>query len=140
MIDEAGAQGVQICATEIFNGPYRPSQDLVGTRLPSDPADDSHHAGVCQETSDGDRRTFVRRSHAGSYYNSAWSLMQMGLPWQVSKIHIPQTVARKVLFKPGDGGYPVFETRYARVGVYIATTVTFRRSTLPRPQRSRDRF
>ena len=38
------------------------------------------------------------------------------------KQHIPQTNPgfwEKFFFKPGDGGYPVFQTRYAKVGVYI---------------------
>ena len=37
------------------------------------------------------------------------------------KNHIPQTSGfwEKYFFKPGNGGYPVFETAYAKVGVYI---------------------
>jgi N-carbamoylputrescine amidase len=37
------------------------------------------------------------------------------------KQHIPQVAGfwEKFFFKPGNGGYPVFQTRYAKVGVYI---------------------
>jgi hypothetical protein len=37
------------------------------------------------------------------------------------KQHIPQVKGfwEKFFFKPGNGGYPVFKTRYAKVGVYI---------------------
>ena len=42
------------------------------------------------------------------------------------KQHIPQVAGfwEKFFFTPGDGGYPVFDTKYAKVGVYISTTVT----------------
>jgi len=35
---------------------------------------------------------------------------------------LPSGVLGKVYFTPGNAGYPVFQTRYARVGVYICTT------------------
>jgi hypothetical protein len=43
------------------------------------------------------------------------------LPRQVPQEHIPQTSGfwEKYFFKPGDLGYPVFQTRYATIGVYI---------------------
>ena len=37
------------------------------------------------------------------------------------KNHIPHTTGfwEKFFFKPGNLGYPVFQTQYAKVGVYI---------------------
>ena len=45
------------------------------------------------------------------------------LSGQVSKNHIPtlRGFLEKFYFKPGNLGYPVFDTAYGKVGVYIAT-------------------
>ena len=53
------------------------------------------------------RRGLRRRRHATS--------------GKYRKNHIPHTSGfwEKYFFKPGNLGYPVFETRYAKVGVYI---------------------
>jgi beta-ureidopropionase len=45
----------------------------------------------------------------------------------------------EVLLPPGNLGYPVFQTRYARSASTSATTATSPRARAPRPQRRRDR-
>ena len=57
----------------------------------------------------------------GVYYNSAAVIDADGTYLgKYRKQHIPQTsVSGKSFSKPGDGGYPIFETRYAKIGVYI---------------------
>ena len=57
-----------------------------------------------------------------SLYNSAAVIDADGTYLgKYRKQHIPQTSGfwEKFFFKPGDGGYPIFETRYAKIGVYI---------------------
>ena len=58
----------------------------------------------------------------GVYYNTAAVIDADGqYLGKYRKQHIPHTSGfwEKYFFKPGDGGYPVFNTRYAKVGVYI---------------------
>ena len=59
---------------------------------------------------------------AGVYYNTAAVIDADGTYLgKYRKNHIPQTSGfwEKYFFKPGNLGYPVFQTRYAKVGVYI---------------------
>jgi len=58
----------------------------------------------------------------GVYYNTAVVIDADGtILGRYRKTHIPQlpNFWEKFYFRPGNLGYPVFETRYARVGVYI---------------------
>jgi N-carbamoylputrescine amidase len=58
----------------------------------------------------------------GVYYNTAVVIDADGsILGKYRKQHIPQTSGfwEKYFFKPGNMGYPVFQTRYAKVGVYI---------------------
>ena len=59
----------------------------------------------------------------GLYFNTAAVIDADGkYLGKYRKHHIPHVHPgfwEKFYFTPGDGGYPVFETKYARVGVYI---------------------
>ena len=125
-IDQAGAQGVQIlCLQEIFNGPYFcPSQDTrwyaAAEPIPGPTT------SLMQEYAKKYEMVIVvplyEEAMRGVYYNSAAVIDADGrYLGKYRKQHIPQTSGfwEKFFFKPGDGGYPVFETRYAKVGVYI---------------------
>ena len=62
------------------------------------------------------------REQAGVYYNAAAVLDADGsYLGKYRKSHIPHTSGfwEKYFFKPGNLGYPVFQTRYAKVGLYI---------------------
>ena len=64
---------------------------------------------------------FERRA-AGLYHNSAAVIDASGeLAGVYRKVHVPDDpqFLEKFYFTPGDLGYPVFETRYARIGVLI---------------------
>jgi len=60
---------------------------------------------------------------AGVFYNAAAVIDADGTYLgKYRKQHIPQVnpgFYEKFYFKPGNGGYPVFQTKYAKVGVYI---------------------
>ncbi len=62
------------------------------------------------------------REIAGVYYNTAAVVDADGTYLgKYRKNHIPQTNGfwEKYFFKPGNLGYPTFQTRYAKIGVYI---------------------
>lgn len=63
------------------------------------------------------------REQTGVYYNTAAVIDADGTYLgKYRKSHIPQVNPgfwEKFYFRPGNLGYPVFETRYAKVGVYI---------------------
>src|ERR1700720_2602256 len=62
------------------------------------------------------------REQAGVYYNTAAVYDADGsYLGKYRKNHIPHTSGfwEKFFFKPGNLGYPVFQTKYAKVGVYI---------------------
>jgi N-carbamoylputrescine amidase len=126
LIDQAGKQGVQIlCLQEIFNGPYFcPSQDARWYDA----------AEACPGPTTEIMATYAKkyemviivpiyeREQAGVYYNTAAVIDADGsYLGKYRKNHIPHTSGfwEKFFFKPGNLGYPVFETRYANIGVYI---------------------
>jgi beta-ureidopropionase len=126
-IDKAGEAGVQIlCLQEIFNGPYFcPSQDprwySAAEPIPNGPT-----TKLMQEYAKKYEMVIVvpiyEEAMRGVYYNSAAVIDADGTYLgKYRKQHIPHTNGfwEKYFFKPGDGGYPVFDTRYAKVGVYI---------------------
>ena len=125
-IDEAGEKGVQIlCLQEIFNGPYFcPSQSTrwyEGAEPIPGPTTE-----IMAEYARKHEMVIVvplyEEAMRGVYYNSAAVIDADGTYLgKYRKQHIPQTNGfwEKYFFKPGDGGYPVFDTRYGKVGVYI---------------------
>lgn len=125
-IDDAGAKGVQIlCLQEIFNGPYFcPSQDkrwyAAAETVPGPTTE------IMQALARKHEMVIVvpiyEKEMRGVYYNTAAVIDADGTYLgKYRKQHIPQVAGfwEKYFFKPGNGGYPVFQTRYARVGVYI---------------------
>ncbi len=85
------------------------------------------------------------REQAGVYYNTAAVIDADGtLPGQVPQEPHPAHVSgfwEKYFFKPGNLGYPVFQTRYATIGVYICYDRHFPEGArAARPERRRDRL
>ncbi len=126
LIEEAGKQGVQIlCLQEIFNGPYFcPSQDArwcdIAEAVPGPTVD--MMSKIAARYQMAMVVPVYEREMAGVYYNTAAVIDADGsYLGKYRKNHIPQTAGfwEKYFFKPGNLGYPVFQTRYAKVGVYI---------------------
>ncbi len=126
MVHEAGKNGVQIlCLQEIYNGPYFcPSQDAKwcdqAESIPGPTIDE--FSKICAKYQMVMIVPIYEREMAGVYYNSAAVIDADGTYLgKYRKNHIPHTNGfwEKFFFKPGNLGYPVFETRYAKVGVYI---------------------
>jgi beta-ureidopropionase len=126
MIHEAGKNGVQIlCLQEIFNGPYFcPGQDRrwydAAEPVPGPMVE--RFAPIAQKYGMVMVVPVYEREMAGVYYNTAAVIDADGTYLgKYRKTHIPQTSGfwEKYFFRPGNLGYPTFQTRYARIGVYI---------------------
>src|SRR5258706_8365863 len=126
LIEEAGKQGVQILGLqEIFNGPYFcPSQDKFwydATEAIPGPTTEMMQA-YAKKYQMAMVVPLYEREQAGVYYNSAAVIDADGTYLgKYRKHHIPHTNQfwEKFFFKPGNLGFPVFQTRFAKVGVYI---------------------
>ena len=126
LIEEAGKKGVQIlCLQEVFNTPYFcPSQDArwcdTAEAVPGPTVE------KLSEYAKKYKMAMIipvyEREIAGVYYNTAAVVDADGTYLgKYRKNHIPQTNGfwEKYFFKPGNLGYPTFQTRYAKIGVYI---------------------
>ncbi len=127
LIDEAGKKGVQVlCLQEIFNTPYFcPSQDPKWIRT-AEKIPDGPTIQLMQEYAKKHQMVMVvpiyEEAMTGVYYNTAAVIDADGkYLGKYRKNHIPQVGGfwEKYYFKPGNLGYPTFETRYGNVGVYI---------------------
>jgi len=126
MVHEAGKQGVQIlCLQEIFNGPYFcPGQDKrwydAAEPVPGPTVEKLRP--IAAQYKMAMVVPLYEREMAGVYYNTAAVIDADGTYLgKYRKNHIPQTSGfwEKYFFRPGNLGYPTFQTRYAKVGVYI---------------------
>ena len=126
MIESAGEQGVNIlCLQEIFNTPYFcPGQDKFWYNS----AESIPGPTVERMQAHAEKYKMViivpiyEREKAGFLYNTAAVIDADGkYLGKYRKNHIPHTSGfwEKFFFKPGNLGYPIFETQYAKIGVYI---------------------
>jgi beta-ureidopropionase len=127
-IEEAARRGVQIiCMQEVFTTPYFCAEQ------------NTHWYGSVEKIPDGPTVRLmqdVAKQHGmviivpiyeeeitGVYYNTAAVIDADGkYLGKYRKNHIPHTAPgfwEKFYFKPGNLGYPTFETAFARIGVYI---------------------
>jgi N-carbamoylputrescine amidase len=126
-IEEAGAAGVQmLCFQEIFTGPYFcPSQDSKWYGMAEAIPDGPTTQLMCEYARKFGMVIIVpiyEEEMPGVYYNTAAVIDADGsYLGKYRKNHIPQVAGfwEKFFFKPGNLGYPVFSTRYGKVGVYI---------------------
>lgn len=126
LIRQAGEQGVQVLGLqEIFNGPYFcPSQDKrwYGAAEPIDGPTVERMRGLCRQYDMAMVVPIYEAAMRGVYYNTAVVLDADGSTLGIyRKNHIPQTAGfwEKYFFRPGNLGYPTFQTKYAKIGVYI---------------------
>jgi beta-ureidopropionase len=126
MIHDAGKKGVQIlCLQEIFNGPYFcPGQDKrwydAAEPVPGPTVEKLRP--IAAQYKMAMVVPLYEREMAGVYYNTAAVIDADGTYLgKYRKNHIPQTSGfwEKYFFRPGNLGYPTFQTRYAKIGVYI---------------------
>jgi len=127
LIEEAGKKGVQIlCLQEIFHGPYFcAEQDIkwyaAAEKVPGPiterltPYAKKYHMVLLLP--------IFEMEQEGVYYNCTAVIDADGTYLgKFRKVHIPHTWPgfwEKFYFKPGTLGFPVFQTAYAKVGIYI---------------------
>ncbi len=126
-IKSAADQGVKILGfQELMNGPYFcPSQDKKWYGL-AEQIPEGETTKLMQEIAKKYNMVLVTSLYeedmAGVYYNTAAVIDADGkYLGKYRKTHIPQVAGfwEKFFFKPGNLGYPVFDTAYGKVGVYI---------------------
>ncbi len=127
LIDKAGHAGVQIlCFQEVFTQPYFcPSQDAKWYAA-AEPIPDGPTVRMMQDLAKKHKMVIVvpiyEEAMTGVYYNAAAVIDADGsYLGKYRKSHIPHVGGfwEKFFFKPGASAYPVFETRYCKLGVYI---------------------
>ncbi|RMB13035.1 nitrilase-related carbon-nitrogen hydrolase [Eilatimonas milleporae] len=128
LIEQAGADGVQVlCFQEVFTQPYFcPSQDTkwyaAAETIPDGPT-----TRLMQEYAAKYNMVIVVPIYeadavTGLYYNTAAVIDADGTYLgKYRKTHIPQVAGfwEKFFFRPGSSEWPVFETAYCKLGVYI---------------------
>lgn len=127
LIEEAGRKGVQVLSMqEVFTQPYFcPSQEpkwyAAAEHIPDGPT-----TRLMQELAKKHRMVIVAPIYeeeiTGVYYNTAAVIDADGTYMgKYRKTHIPQVAGfwEKYFFKPGNSGWPVFQTAYCKLGVYI---------------------
>ena len=127
-IESAADQGVQVlCFQEVFTQPYFcPSQDrkwyAAAEHIP-----DGHTTQLMTEYAKKHDMVIVvpiyEEVMPGVYYNTCAVIDADGrYLGKYRKTHIPQVdpgFYEKFFFKPGNSGWPMFETAYCKLGVYI---------------------
>jgi len=135
LIDEAASRGVQIlCLQELFIGPYFPAEQDARWYAAAEPVPDGPTIRVMADAARTHGMVLIvpvyEREMAGVFYNTAAVIDADGTYLgKMRKVHIPHCHGEdehspygfweKFYFRPGNLGYPVFETAVGRVGVYI---------------------
>ena len=127
LIAKAAAEGAQItCLQEIFNGPYFPAEQDPKWYATAEPEDGPTVTRMRELARDHGMALvvpFYEEAQPGVYYNSAVVIERDGsVLGKYRKTHIPQVGPcfwEKYYFKPGNLGYPVFDTSVGRVGLII---------------------
>jgi len=128
LIAQAAERGAQVCCLqEMFNGPYFCAEQDTRWYDTAESVPDGPTIKLMQELATKHKMVMVvpiyERAMAGVYYNTAAVIDEQGkYLGKYRKHHIPHCHPgfwEKFYFKPGDMGYPVFQTRYGRIGIYI---------------------
>jgi beta-ureidopropionase len=127
MIADAAAQGAQVVGLqEIFHGPYFCAEQdpkWYETAEPETGPTVSRMREVAREHGIVLIVPWYEEEQPGVYYNTACVIERDGtIVGKYRKTHIPQVGPcfwEKFYFKPGNLGYPVFDTSAGRIGLII---------------------
>ena len=128
MIDDAGRQGVQIlCMQEVFTTPYFCAEQQTRWYDAVEKIPDGPTTKLMQDLARKHNMVIIvpiyEEEITGIYYNTASVIDADGkYLGKYRKNHIPHVNPgfwEKFYFRPGNLGYPTFDTAYARIGVYI---------------------
>jgi N-carbamoylputrescine amidase len=127
LIAEAAADGAKVvCLQEIFHGPYFPAEQdskWYRTAEPEDGPTMTRMGEVAKQHGVVLIVPWYEEAQTGVYYNSAGVIEADGtLLGTYRKTHIPHVGPcfwEKFYFKPGNKGYPVFDTSVGKIGLII---------------------
>ena len=128
LIQEAAKKKTQIlCLQELFNGPYFCAEQQARWYEMTEPVPDGPTVERMQKLAKKYGMAMVvpvyEREMTGLFYNTAAVLDADGkYLGKYRKHHIPQVAPgfwEKFYFTPGNTGYLTFQTKFARIGVYI---------------------
>ena len=149
-LEQAAQQGVQIvCMQEVFTTPYFCAEQQTRWYEAVEKIPDGPTVRLMQEVAKAHGMVIVvpiyEEEITGVYYNTAAVIDADGkYLGKYRKNHIPHVNPgfwEKFYFKPGNLGYPTFETAFARVGrLHLLRPPLSRRRARTRPQWRRDRF
>ncbi len=124
---EAAGQGAQVmCFQELFYGPYFCQVQDARYYSYTEAIPDGPTTRMMQELAKETGMVLIvpmyEEEQTGVYYNTAAVIDADGrYLGKYRKTHIPQVAGfwEKFYFRPGNLGYPVFDTAVGKVGVYI---------------------
>jgi beta-ureidopropionase len=128
LVEDAGTQGVQVlCLQELFYGPYFCAEQKTKWYELTEEIPNGATTRLFMETAKRLGMVIVlpiyEVENTGVYYNTAAVIDADGkYLGKYRKHHIPQVAPgfwEKYYFRPGNTGYPVFQTAAGRIGVYI---------------------
>ena len=128
MIEDAAKQGVQIlCMQEVFTTPYFCAEQQTRWYEAVEKIPDGPTTKLMQDLAKQHGMVIIvpiyEEEIAGIYYNTAAVIDADGkYLGKYRKNHIPHVNPgfwEKFYFRPGNLGYPCFDTAFARIGVYI---------------------
>jgi beta-ureidopropionase len=128
LVQAAAEQGVKIlCFQEIFTTPYFCAEQQTRWYEAVEKVPDGPTVKLMQEVAKEHGMVLVvpiyEEEQTGIYYNTAAVIDADGTYLgKYRKTHIPHVAPgfwEKFYFRPGNLGYPCFDTAYARIGVYI---------------------
>ncbi|HCU80034.1 MAG TPA: acyltransferase [Chloroflexi bacterium] len=126
-VEQAASQGAQVmCFQELFYSPYFCQvQDVVHYSW-SESVPDGPTTTLMQQIAAKHKIVLIvplyEKDDAGIYYNTGVVIDSDGtFLGKYRKTHLPHLPGfwEKFYFRPGNTGYPVFETSVGRVGLYI---------------------
>ena len=127
-VEEAARQGVQmLCFQEIFTTPYFCAEQQTRWYEAVESVPDGPTVKLMQEVAREHGMVLIvpvyEEEMSGIYYNTAAVIDADGkYLGKYRKTHIPHVNPgfwEKFYFRPGNLGYPCFDTAFARIGVYI---------------------
>ncbi|HEV8158453.1 MAG TPA: nitrilase-related carbon-nitrogen hydrolase [Pyrinomonadaceae bacterium] len=128
MVEDAAKQGVQmLCFQEIFTTPYFCAEQQTRWYEAVEKIPDGNTVKMMQDVAKQYGMVLIvpvyEEEMSGVYYNSAAVIDADGkFLGKYRKTHIPHVAPgfwEKFYFRPGNLGYPCFDTAFARIGVYI---------------------
>ena len=128
LVEDAARQGVQmLCFQEIFTTPYFCAEQQTRWYDAVEKVPDGPTVKLMQDVAKQHGMVLIvpiyEEEQTGIYYNTAAVIDADGkYLGKYRKTHIPHVAPgfwEKFYFRPGNLGYPCFDTAFARIGVYI---------------------